>query len=513
MSKGIVFGTLAVAGAVIAGSLFLYNHDFGPGVALHLDQEEQTVDGKLMNPATQSINRYSSVLRDLNRLLEVELSDGGKKVSFTLGTMQGEDRLFANAIESKFLVPLLPYPTGGKPDAFDQANLMLAEFARNGIALSYQDENSMFGYFNATEGLFEENTEDYRYMNGQMSPNERTKPRRFSVTNNCLKPGLWEFAAKDTVGELYHSWFDMPREAYHQMIRGASDIQITDSDLADALSYDADISDVPLVLERLRREGKTLGSVQPRIRMSKEVGGYSSQDSRRKVQKGYFQVIRDGEVIEPKTFAEMKPGDVFRVRRFIAPGIYAAEDFEEFTYNPYWSKAQIREVTPLTRYPGGREADDPLGYVEIQLYESGGKRSIVVGNLPVSLLVEQDDYRIHAFGAGVLPPSEVVERRYLRIKEGPVPHYAYLITRDANRADEPWHLLNNHEFGLEQVYIRPFRRSGKMFLRLTLVSYERIVDLLEMELEVPEELAGRIRQATRDYVPPLFRVYEDANII
>jgi len=305
----------------------------------------------------------------------------------------------------------------------------------------------------------------------------------------------------------------MPREAYHDMIRGASDFQISDSELASALKYDGDISDVPLKLERLRTEGKTLASVQPRIKMSKKVGGYSSQDSRRKVQKGYFKVVRDGKVIKPETFADMKPGDVFRVTRFIPPGIYAADDYEEFPYNPYWLKAEIREVEPLTRYPGGRKADDPLGYIEIQLYESGGKRGLVVGNLPVSLLVEQDDYQVPAFGVGTLPPSEVIERRHLRFKEGPVPHFAYYLTRDANSDEAPWHLLNNHEFGLEQVYIRPFQRNNKMYLRLILVSYERIVDLIEMEMEVPEELAGRIRKATEDYVPPLFRVYSDANVI
>ena len=456
-SKVKVFGSLLVAGLVLAAGLFLYRYDFGPGVALHLDQEEQTPDGKVMNPGTQSLNRYSSVLRELDRLQEVKLSDDGNQVSFVLGAEQGQDQLFANAIESKFLVPLLPYDVDGEPDAFDKANLMLAEFARNGLALSYQENNSLFGYFNASDGLFDENTEDFTYLNGQMSPNPRTKPRRFSVTNNCLHPGLWEFAAKDTVGEMYHSWFKMPEDVYLQMIRSASDLRISDSDLADAVSYEDDLSDVPLELDRLRVQGETLASVQPKIRLSKEVGTYSSQDSRRKVQKGYFQVIRDGEVIKPTTFADMKPGDLFRVRRFVPPGIYAADDFEEFRYNPYWSKAEIREVTPLTRYPGGREADDPLGYVEIQLYERGGRRGIVMGNLPVSLLVEQDDYRIPAFGVGVLPASEVIERRYLRLKEGPVPHYAYLITRDADREDEPWHLLNNHEYGLEQIYLRPFR--------------------------------------------------------
>ncbi len=63
MSKGKLFGYLLLAGLVAAAGLFLYRYDFGPGVALHLDQEEKTADGKLMNPGTQSLNRYSSILR------------------------------------------------------------------------------------------------------------------------------------------------------------------------------------------------------------------------------------------------------------------------------------------------------------------------------------------------------------------------------------------------------------------------------------------------------------------
>ncbi len=504
-----LLATLLPVGLLAAAGLSLQGCDFGPGVALNLDEEETTPDGKVMNPGTQSLNRYTSKLRELDRLLEIELSDDGRQVSFVLGAEKRGEQLFAKAIESKFLVPLLPYPTGDSVDAFDQANLMLAEYARNGLALSYQDNNKLFGYFNASENLFDRESDDYRYTDGKMEPNPGARPRRFSVTNNCLKPGLWEFAAKDTVGEMYHSWFDMPRDTYLNMIRGASDIRISDSDLADALDYDGDL-EVPLHLERLRREQGELVSAQPRIRLNKAVGSYSSQDSRRKVQKGYFQVIRDGEQISPATFADMQPGDKFKVRRFVAPGIYSADDFEIFDYNPYWSKAVIREVAPLTRYPGGREADDRLGYVEIALYERGEERGIILGNLPVSLLVEQDDYRIPAFGVGVLPPAEVIERRYLRFKEGPVPHYAYLVKKDS---DGQWVILNNHEYGLEQIYIRPFHRKEKVYLRITLVSYERIVDLLEMEVEVTGELGERIRQATSEYKPPLFRVYKDANII
>ncbi len=517
MSLPKLLGYPLLAGLCVAMGLFLYWHDSGPGIALHLDEEQTTPNGQVMNPSTQSMNRYASDLRRLDRLLKIDLSKDGHRVSFELGGENRGERLFAKAIDAKFLVPLLPYPTGGTLDAFDHANLMLGEYARNGLDLSFQDDNALFGYFNSTQDLFDDDSDDYNYGNGILEPNPRTRPRRFSVTNNCLKPGLWEFAAKDTVGEMYHSWFKMPQDIYFRMIRTASDIRISDADLADALSYSRDLSDVPLRLDRLRKEQQLLLTGQPRIRLSKAVGSYSSQDSRRKVQKGYFQVIRDGEQIEPQAFTDMNPGDEFKVRKFVAPGVYSTDEFETVPYTPYWSNAIIRSVAPLTRYPGGREADDPLGYVEILLYERGEQRGIVMGNIPVSLLVEQDDYRIPAFGIGVLPPSEVIERRYLRLEEGPVPHYAYQVSRDSGGQEkgneQAWFLLNNHESGLEQIYLRPFHRQDKVFLRITLVSYERIVDLLEMEIEVTGELADRIRLATREYKPPLFRVYMDANVI
>ena len=503
-------GATVLAGAVSAVAGFAVFYDFGPGVALKLDEEETDKNGQVFNPSTQSLNRYASSLRELDRLLAVELSEDGRHVSFEIGSKKKAERLFARNIDIRFLVPLLPYKTAAPLDDFDRANLMLGEYARNGINLSYQDSNSLFGYFNASGDLFEDNAEDYTYTNGLLKPNARAKPRRFSVTNNCLKPGLWEFAAKDTVGEMYHSWFKMPQNIYFSMIRNASGIDIADGDLSDALSYNKDLSDVPLRLERLREAGKVLLDTQPAIMLDKKVGAYSSQDSRRKVQKGYFFVERDGKRIQPGDFTQMRQGDMFKVRKFVAPGVYSESKFEAFPYNPNWARLVIREVQPLTRYPGGREADDPFGYIEIALYERGEKRGVVVGNIPLSLLVEQEDYQLPAFGIGVLQPSTNIERRYLRLKEGPVPHYAYQITKN----DEGnWALLNNHEYGLEQVYLRPFRKDGGVALRIILVSYERIVDLIELEVKLEAELAEKIKSASDNYKPPLFRVYEDANII
>lgn len=494
----------------VASAIVILTWDFRPGVALKLDQEEQGFGNQPINPSTQSVNRYSSVLRKLDRLTEITLSEDDRFLSFEIGSEKTQDRLFAKNIHASYLVPLLPYPHEGRLDAFDNANLMLGEYARSGVELSYQQSNALFGLFHDSNGLFD-GDQEYRYENGMIMPNPRVRPIRFAVINNCLKPSLWEFSAKDSVGEMYHSWFDFPKSLYLNLIRKTNRIQETDGDLADALDYRKDLSDAPLRLERLRVGNQLLESGTPELVTDKKIGAYSSQDSRRKVQQGYFQILRDRAPILPATFVDLRGGDVFRVKKFVSPGVYSAFRSEYIPFNPEWSRFEIREVTPLTRYPDSQQSFEAAGYVEIFLYEHGEEKAIVVGNIPVSLLVAQEDFHIPAFGVGVLPPSEPVERRYLRFREGPAPQYAYQIQKKPEADD--WALVNNHESGIEQVFIRPFTEHDRLFLRVTLVSYERIVDLLELKLEIKGELRDRIRNATESYKPPLFRVYEDSNII
>jgi hypothetical protein len=107
-------------------------------------------------------------------------------------------------------------------------------------------------------------------------------------------------------------------------------------------------------------------------------------------------------------------------------------------------------------------------------------------------------------------PSERIERRYLRLKDGPVPHYAYMMSKND---DDKWSLVNNHEVGIEQLTIRPIVKGGKTYLRINLIAYERILDLIEMEVPITGSLAKRIEEATAKYTPPLYRVYKDDNII
>lgn len=482
-------------------------------VEVHLDQEQALPSGAALTSATQSVNRYSSVLRGLG-WVDLLAKDRSRRLALRLRGEGGGQALHTGAVDARFLVPLLPYAVpDGRPDAFDLANLMLAEYARNGVELSYQEANTRYGSFRADGGLFDgADGEEYFFEDGELRPNPRVRPKRLSVINNCLSPGLWELAAADSVGEMYHAWFTFPEPLYLDLVRRASGLTIGDRELAAALAYRADLGEVPLDLERLRRAVETLPPGEARLVTEKKLGGYSSQDSRRKVQRGFYEVLRGDRPVSVATLGDLVPGDRFSLRAFIPPGIYSAAERRMVDHDPDWRRVELRRVEPRTRYPGQQStAAGELGHLEVWLHSGDGTRALVVGNLPIALLVVQDDYAIPALGAGVLEPSELIERRFLRLSEGPAPHYAYLVRRE--REGAPWHLLNNHEAGLEQVFLRALERDGEVHLRLTLVAYERIVDLLEFEVPLSGDLAGRVREASRAYRPSLYRVYRDDNVL
>ncbi len=489
----------------VSAAIFIQN--FYQSGEINIDQED-LVAGEALNPSTQSINRYSSSARDLS-LVEVEFVKGKNLLSLTLTNEDDDHQIYAKNLDIRYLVPLLPYEHDEEPDDFDLANLMLAEYSRNGVSLSYQDSNTKFGVFNATDNLFS-SKDEYIYENGMVRPNKDVRPVRFNVTNNCLNPGLWELSAQDTVGEMYHAWFDFPIDTYFDMLRKVNGLDISNLNLYLALRYKKDLSYTEVKLERLRKKGPLLVRAKAELNGDKNIGSYSTQDSRRKAQKGFFSVIRGGVKVQPEIFSQLEPGDKFQMHKFVSPGIYSSSENEMVSFDPDWKNVTIRKVTPLTQYPDSNTTLDSAGYIEIELKKDDGSEAIVLGNIPLSLLVFQDDYRIPAYGVGVLPSSELIERRYFRIKGGPLPHYAYQMSKNANGK---WTLMNNHEAGLEQIYLRPFEKDNKIYLRITLVSYERIVDLLELVVELEGELENTIRTASENYSPPIFRVYKDANII
>jgi hypothetical protein len=87
--------------------------------------------------------------------------------------------------------------------------------------------------------------------------------------------------------------------------------------------------------------------------------------------------------------------------------------------------------------------------------------------------------------------------------------YAYSADLDGDTR----YLANNHEQGLEQIYVRPFKRGADVLLRVTLVAYERIVDIMEVEVKLPDELARKITDASAHYRRPLWRSFSDSNLL
>lgn len=488
-------------------------------IPLRRDLEQKDEKGNIFNPSTQSVNRYSSVLSSMTVVKGIKLAENETKLSLSIGSEGSAGAVHFNEIDYYQLVPILPYPISAKgPDDFDKANLMFGEFARNGLAFSYQEKNTKLGYFNDLPNkLFATgDQEDYGISNGNVAPSKLVRPKRFSIINNCLKAGLWELSAIDAVGEMYHAWFNMPTSVYFGMIRKANNLNLPDREIGASVKYKGDLTYVTADLGRLRNEGPMIFKGQAGVVASKDIGGYSTQESRQKSQQKYFEVSRGfstfGGVnkVDVKTFAGLEIGDVFSLRKFVNPGLYSASERKYVPFDPFWRDVEIKQVTPLTQYRGGKSASETKDeYVELSVYSTDRERRIVVGNIPLSLLVEQEDYHVAALGAGVMSPWEFAERRYLRLTQGPVPHFAYQLIMK----DKDWRLENNHEGGLEQIALRVVRKNDRTFLRITFIAYEREMDLLELETEVTGALADKLIKNTAAYEPPLFRFYEDANIL
>jgi hypothetical protein len=477
-------------------------------VPLALDQEERLADQPLSS-STQSVNRYRSVL---SRFDAVDLRYVARSGELTLRFDEHKtpsDLVAYEAIDARFVVPLLPYDHGRALSPFDKLNLMLAEYSRNGVELSLQSGNSEYGYATTRGALFNDD-EEYRFEGGKVVPNAGARPKRMSLVNNCLFPGLWELSATDSVGEMWHAWMTLPAHGYFDLVRAVDGIDAADDELRDVLDYHKSIPRVALDLERLRARGRDLGTFVVAANREKPIGGYSTQDSRRKVQRKFFRLERAGKELTAASFAELRPGDLFQFFSFVPPGIYTKKTLRAVPYEPIWSTATLTEVEPRTRF--GR-APSPhryrAGALEVTLRSADGKRAIVVGNLPIDLLVFQEDYDVPGFGVGVLRASEPVEKRHLYLKDGPAPVYAYSADLDG----DTMYLANNHEQGLEQIYLRPFKRGDDVLLRVTLVAYERIVDIMEVEVKLPDELARKISDASAHYQRPLWRSFSDSNLL
>ena len=467
-----------------------------------LDLEYETENKKAVNSSTQSINRYSSNLRNLTGV-DFSFNEDLAQFNVTLKDQTKSQFLKIKNIDAGFISPLLPYKfVNSSP--FDIANIILAEYSRNGISIPIQDKNESYATVEYSKNLFN-NLGEYIFENGKYEPNPGVLPKRINFVNNCLRPGLFEIGASDAVGEMYHSWVDLDRELYNKIVSNQTGIdpQKIPADFDNPAHFDK----VKLELEKLRINQQKIGTYSINYNKEKEIGGYSSQDSRRKVQRKFYDVVRNGEVLTPKKQEELSNGDKFSMFSFEEPGIYNPFKRTDLTFSREWTKAEVSRVKPITSYTH-QEKYLPSEYIELKLLNATGNKGLIIGNVPLALLSFKNDFVIPSFGVGVLLSSEMIERRLLRKKEGPRPSYAYLISIK----EENEYIENNHKIGLEQIYLRPVKKEGAIYLRCTIVSYERITDLIEFEILIPD-LENDFLKNDAAYSPPIFETYQDDNTL
>lgn len=467
-----------------------------------LDQEYKVSENKVVNSSTQSINRYSSNLRGLANARFAH-NQADKKLDFSFVDQESGTSLDIKNIDIEFICPQLPY-NDIQSDKFDIANLILAEYSRNGIGIPIQKDNDMFAQVSYSSELFNDKGE-YIFQDGKYQPNPGVLPKRLSVINNCLRPGLWEFSASDAVGEMYHSWFEVDQDFYYDIVSNQTGISkdLIPGDFNDPVLFDK----VELQLDRLRSIGAKVGEYPIQYNDEKVLGGYSSQDSRRKVQRKFFDIERDEAVIKVNSQADLQDGDKFSMFSFQEPGIYDPKNKMKLEFKKTWNRAEVFKTTPKTTYDPKQEFL-PSDYLEIRIFGKNEKEAIVLGNIPSALLSFKNDFVIPAFGVGVFLASEPIERRLLRTTVGPHPSFAYL----ASIEDDKMYMVNNHLFGYEQIFLRPIQKGEDVYLRITLVSYERITDLIEFEIKV-NNLKEEIVRNDTNYSPPIYETYQDDNTL
>ena len=460
--------------------------------------EVQLPDGQLYTPNTQSFLRGRHWLDGAQSMrIAATASDVGT-VELVESDAEHDFRLINLPFQQ--LVPRLHYRVTGEPDTFDAFNLMMAEFSRNGLSLAVGQSGDSHAHFETTLPQRAPWTlsGDYAFV-----PDPLFRPVRVSLINNCLSAGLWEFSAVDRAGEVHHSWFDFPVDAYEAVTARTNGLTVPF--VHEALAWKTDA--VPLDLDRLRTVEETYEPVA--IALDTGATGYSSQGSRRKLSKGFVTVrLPDGSVRVPQTRQEMTTYPVL-LTEFAPPGRYEPDRRKEFDLrflaDP--GPVTIRRVRPRTHYAASTvspawEAD----YLEFSI--PVGERTLVLGNLPLDRLVPQEELAIHGFGVGILPAADFAERRGLLIADGPAPSYAYLTVAGEDGPEA----VNSHNVGIEQVFLRALPDDEHPHFVLTITSFERIVDLARFTVDIPPSLLDPLRERSRRYISPVYLTYRDDNL-
>ncbi|GAA3648152.1 hypothetical protein GCM10022397_36270 [Flavivirga jejuensis] len=466
-------------------------------------KEEVVEEGYLYTPSTQSFLRGHHWFEKIKEATISFTSDKKADINFDISKGEG-DHFSIKELPLNYLVPRLHYKLKGEPDDFDLFNLMMAEYSRNGLSFPYGMVNDKITHFETS--LLPEIpwklAEDYEFL-----PNPKFKPVRFSVVNNCLSSGLWEMNASDKTGEIYHSWFSFPKEEYYKITAGVNNLP--EDKVKKALVWKDE--EVEIDLSRLRKVLKPLGGNVPTV-VNEEVS-YSSQGSRRKLSKGFVTCEKSGNYVRPDSLCDMLDRKV-KMSKFIEPGIYSVNDKMEFDFSIYKSplSVEVFEVEPYTSYNFNSKEDhktkDNFKYIELHFNYPNNKK-IILGNLPLNLLVQKEDYTLHGFGVGILSASGFAERRPFLIDQGYHPSFAYLAREDANGK---LYALNSHGEGLEQVFIRSFPTDKKPHWDITFTSYERITDIVKYRVPISQPLIKEQIAHTEKYITPVYFSYRDDNL-
>lgn len=462
--------------------------------------EDVMPDGDLYNPSTQSFLRGHHWLEDINEIEIKTDSDNHATIRF-LGPDKSHWFLVTN-LPIEQLVPRFHYYPASPPDEFDAYNLMLAEYSRNGLSVPFGKSGDDMAHF---ECNFEESVpwtlkRDYDFV-----PNKYFRPLRAGIINNCLKPGLWELNATDRAGEIYHAWYNMPEALYYKLISKANGVSEEFARRASQWS----VKKVKLDLARLRQEETSLGEVS--ISLIDRPIGFSSQDSRRKLEKDFVKVEKNGKLQKPERLSDLYAFPV-KMSNFIEPGKYALQDPKEFDL-AFLAKpvtVEIKKVRPLTHYDwlNSSKAADRSDEAHLEFKIDLGDVKIIIGNLPMPLMVQQEDYILPGFGVGILSDNGFAERRKFLIERGPAPGYAYLVEEKG----ENMYGLNSHDAGIEQIFIRTHPFDKNPYWEVTITAYERIVDLVKYRIEIPQVLQEQLKQNTRVYISPIYFTYRDDNL-
>ena len=458
--------------------------------------EDLHPDGSRYTPSTQSFLRGTHSLDDVSAA-RVELDT---PVTGRLRLEHPEIDFEVVGLPFDQLVPRMHYAPAEPADAFDAFNLLLAEYSRNGMSVPTGEAGDTMAHFESS--LVEERPYhlegDYEFV-----ANPKFRPVRFSVVNNCLAPGLWELSAEDRSGEIYHSWMNVPDEEYYDLVAQVNNLPL--QFVRDALTWRTD--EVPIDLDRLRRTVVDLGRVNAALHEDASTG-YSSQDSRRKLAAGYALVDSGEGRRRPANLDDLTRHEV-QMSEFIAPGKYSIDQRRRFDFG-FLRRLQAADITrskALTNYDWrNAPREDQPDCIEIHL--DLGDWVLVLGNLPINLLVHQEDLGIWGFGVGVLRSSDYAERRKFLIEQGPPPSFAYL----CRRVDGRLIAVNSHDYGLEQVFVRTHSQSDDPWWEITVASYERIADIVKYRVEIPGSLVEELKNIAANYTAPLFRTYRDDNL-